>query len=37
MDYIDLIFAHRPDPNTPIEETVRWVQCQAVAAWITFL
>eukprot|EP00877_Chromochloris_zofingiensis_P003188 jgi/Chrzof1/12870/Cz07g10110.t1 len=28
MDYVDLIFAHRPDPNTPIEETVRafnWV------------
>ncbi|MBK8048876.1 MAG: aldo/keto reductase [Anaerolineales bacterium] len=23
MDYVDLIFAHRPDPNTPIEETVR--------------
>lgn len=23
MDYVDLIFAHRPDVNTPIEETVR--------------
>eukprot|EP01130_Rhizamoeba_saxonica_P014881 TRINITY_DN6567_c0_g1_i2.p1 TRINITY_DN6567_c0_g1~~TRINITY_DN6567_c0_g1_i2.p1 ORF type:complete len:338 (+),score=66.58 TRINITY_DN6567_c0_g1_i2:110-1123(+) len=23
LDYIDLIYAHRPDPNTPIEETVR--------------
>lgn len=23
MDYVDLIFAHRPDINTPIEETVR--------------
>ncbi|MBI1865103.1 MAG: aldo/keto reductase [Nitrospirae bacterium] len=23
MDYVDLIFAHRPDPETPIEETVR--------------
>ena len=23
MDYIDLVFCHRPDPNTPIEETVR--------------
>jgi len=22
MDYVDLIFCHRPDPNTPIEETV---------------
>ncbi|MEN9934982.1 MAG: hypothetical protein RLZZ387_1561 [Chloroflexota bacterium] len=23
MEYVDLIFCHRPDPNTPIEETVR--------------
>ena len=23
VDYIDLYFCHRPDPNTPIEETVR--------------
>lgn len=23
MDYVDLIFCHRPDQNTPIEETVR--------------
>lgn len=23
MDYVDLIFCHRPDPATPIEETVR--------------
>ena len=23
LDYVDLLFAHRPDPNTPIEETVR--------------
>jgi len=23
LDYIDLLFCHRPDPNTPIEETVR--------------
>jgi voltage-dependent potassium channel beta subunit len=23
MDYVDLIFCHRPDPNTPMEETVR--------------
>jgi voltage-dependent potassium channel beta subunit len=22
VDYVDLIFCHRPDPNTPIEETV---------------
>jgi len=23
MEYVDLIFCHRPDPTTPIEETVR--------------
>ena len=23
FDYLDLFFCHRPDPNTPIEETVR--------------
>ncbi len=23
LDYVDLIFCHRPDPRTPIEETVR--------------
>lgn len=23
LDYVDLIFCHRPDPETPIEETVR--------------
>lgn len=22
MDYVDIVFCHRPDPNTPIEETV---------------
>lgn len=23
LDYVDLIFCHRPDPETPVEETVR--------------
>ena len=23
MDYVDLVFCHRPDPYTPVEETVR--------------
>src|SRR5580658_1399208 len=23
LEYVDLAFCHRPDPNTPIEETVR--------------
>jgi aryl-alcohol dehydrogenase-like predicted oxidoreductase len=22
LDYVDLVYCHRPDPNTPIEETV---------------
>ena len=25
LDYVDLVFCHRPDPDTPIEETVRAV------------
>lgn len=23
MDYVDVVFAHRPDPTVPMEETVR--------------
>jgi voltage-dependent potassium channel beta subunit len=23
LEYVDLVYAHRPDPNTPLEETVR--------------
>jgi voltage-dependent potassium channel beta subunit len=23
LEYVDMVFCHRPDPNTPIEETVR--------------
>jgi aryl-alcohol dehydrogenase-like predicted oxidoreductase len=23
LDYVDIIYAHRPDVNTPMEETVR--------------
>lgn len=29
QDYVDLVFAHRPDPNTPIEETV-WAFNQVI-------
>ena len=25
LDYVDLLFCHRPDPSTPVEETVRAV------------
>jgi voltage-dependent potassium channel beta subunit len=31
MDYVDLIFCHRPDPDTPIEETV-WAMHDIVAS-----
>jgi voltage-dependent potassium channel beta subunit len=29
LDYVDLVFCHRPDPNTPIEETV-WAMSDMV-------
>ncbi|MEO1337187.1 MAG: aldo/keto reductase [Myxococcota bacterium] len=31
LPYVDLIFCHRPDPNTPIEETV-WAMSDIVAS-----
>ena len=34
MDYVDVLFCHRPDQNTPVEETVRamnWVIDQGYA------
>jgi len=31
MDYVDLVFCHRPDPYTPIEETV-WAMHDIVSA-----
>jgi voltage-dependent potassium channel beta subunit len=31
MDYVDLIFCHRPDPNTPVEETV-WAMHDIVSS-----
>ena len=30
LDYLDLVYCHRPDPNTPIEETV-WAMSDAVS------
>lgn len=30
LDYVDLVFCHRPDPNTPIEETV-WAMHDIIA------
>ena len=31
VDFVDLLFCHRPDPNTPIEETV-WAMSDLVAS-----
>jgi aryl-alcohol dehydrogenase-like predicted oxidoreductase len=31
LDYVDLVFCHRADPNTPIEETV-WAMHEIVAS-----
>ncbi len=31
MDYVDLLYCHRPDPETPIEETV-WAMSDIVAS-----
>ncbi len=31
LDYVDLVFCHRPDPNTPIEETV-WAMHDMIAS-----
>ena len=30
LDYVDLVFCHRPDPNTPLEETV-WAMHDMIA------
>lgn len=35
LDYVDLIYCHRPDPNTPIEETV-WAMDYLVRAGYAF-
>ena len=31
LDYVDLVYCHRPDPETPIEETV-WAMSDIVAS-----
>ena len=33
LDYVDLIFCHRPDPYTPIEETVRAMNFVIQQGW----
>ena len=32
LDFIDLVFCHRPDPETPIEETV-FTMSEMVSSW----
>ncbi len=31
LDFVDLLFCHRPDPNTPVEETV-WTMSDIIAS-----
>lgn len=33
LDYVDLLFAHRPDEETPIEETVRAFSWMVSKGW----
>lgn len=33
MEYVDLLFCHRPDPSTPIEETVRAMNYVIEKGW----
>ena len=34
LDYVDLVFCHRPDPDTPIEETVRAMNHVIERGWV---
>ena len=36
MEYVDLIFCHRPDPETPIEETVRAMHHVVDRGWALY-
>jgi len=33
LDYVDLLYCHRPDPDTPIEETVRAMDLIIKSGW----
>jgi voltage-dependent potassium channel beta subunit len=35
LDYVDLLFCHRPDPKTPIEETV-WTMTDMIRSGLVF-
>ena len=34
LDYLDLYFCHRPDPETPIEETVRAMHTLVITKFV---
>jgi voltage-dependent potassium channel beta subunit len=36
LDYVDLLFCHRPDPRTPIEETVRAMSWLVDRGWTLY-
>src|SRR5690242_13392264 len=36
LDYVDLVFCHRPDPDTPIEETVRAMHDMVAAGKVLY-
>ena len=36
LDYVDLVYCHRPDPDTPLEETVRAMSDMIVAGKANF-
>ncbi|OZJ04847.1 hypothetical protein BZG36_02617 [Bifiguratus adelaidae] len=36
MDYVDIVFAHRPDPETPMEETVRAFNYCIDKGWVFY-
>jgi len=37
MDYVDIIFAHRPDPSVPMEEIVRAFNYVIEKGWVSGL
>jgi voltage-dependent potassium channel beta subunit len=36
LDYVDVLFCHRPDPDTPIEETVRAMNWVVEKGWALY-
>jgi voltage-dependent potassium channel beta subunit len=36
LDYVDLLYCHRPDPSTPIEETIRAIETLIQAGFVFY-